>query len=1329
MVPSERPAAPDWRAAVACVAAMGPNGPVRGTAFLIDAQFAMTALHVVANRHSVPIEPYFGIELSFIGPNHHHVCAAEWIPEAADAHADWALLRLLTPLPPGLAEPLLLEELLAEDLEQREVSWRSLGFPDAKPDGIEVGGVVRSTSGSVNGCAALQLFSQEAAAGAGAPVSGLSGAPVIVDGAVAGLLRWATLDAAGQSVAGTLYACPTATIRAGLARLSNLSIAKSLRDRPCPYPGLVAFAREQASLFFGRNAEIDFLLRHLEKQHFLLVIGPSGSGKSSLVQAGLLAQLLPGLCAHTLRPGTDPVRALDELLGPNDQLLTTTAAKKQRVLLFIDQLEELFVYPPRAQQHAFCKRLQALRSDARCILILGLRADFFPDLMGSELWPVDPGQRLEVAPLRGQALLAAIAEPAARVGVQLELALQERLLADAADEPGVLPLLQETLVLLWRRRSGRRLTLAAYQSLGDTVTVWGGNASKHRSGLGVAIATHAESVLAELSIAQRRLARRIFLRLVLFGEGRANTRRQQALLALRAPEDDAALFDDVMRRLIEARLLTASAPLAVAQVGASLSAMQPQGGPEGPPLIDLAHEVLLLAWPRLSSWIDELRQAERTRRRLEDYAIEWQRLRQQGGGLLDAVEVREALDWLKSPDAQELGSSGEVRALIGASQEAQEQQEAERQAVLKREAEQEMALLRERARAQTRLWRAVTAVLAVAVCASGSLALWALRERRRAQHESAVAAAKARVATGRHLAVQARSQIGSSLDSALLLAVAAERIDSGPDTQGALLETLQHLPWLSRIVRTAERSVRAASAEKALSPDGKLQALGGQDSKVRLFDAQSGRPVSRPLEGHDNKVRAVAFSFDGRILASGSDDKSVRLWRVENGQPIGKLVRAEAFEVLDSSEWTDGNPLGVVAVQFSPDGKLLIAGMRDGSLQLWNLTTQSPLGPLLRGSQSAPLQVGFSENGSEIQSVHEDGMTLHLAVSGEPALQIARYVAPTALTAVATSSSGRYLAIGGESSTLLLFEVQSTSGLGPTLALSTPRPLVGPHGTISSLAFSPDGQFLVSANHDQTLQLWRIPEGTRIGEPLRGHTKEVSSVAFSADGKMLASGGWDDTVRRWNTSDGKPLGEALQGHDGPVTCVAWSPNGAFLISGGLDRTLQMWNARTGLPLEKPLFAHEQSLSTCIFSPDGRFFLTGGEDQTVRQWETSNRQPIGFPWNGTRGRPAALAFRPDGHWVVAASEDGHLQLWDVPTATALASGLYGHSAAATGVAFSADGRWLASVGRDHNLRVWSTDPLARQTGWVAQACKLAGRDLFPDERRRFHVPLTLSVCPQ
>jgi hypothetical protein len=448
-----------------------------------------------------------------------------------------------------------------------------------------------------------------------------------------------------------------------MARLRDLlqRDAPPVERLPCPYPGLLAFGPADAALFFGRDQETDDILRRVRQQNFLLVVGPSGSGKSSLVSAGVLPRLADDArwLVRTLRPdagamdwlagafGDEAASASANQLSASVDALLDTEPRAERLLLFFDQAETIFLLPSNEDRARFLALLDRLRRMDRCVVLLAMRADFYENLMTSVLWPLARGERVEIAPLGRAALHEAIVRPAAGVGVYLEPVLAERLLRDAGEEPGALSLVQETMVLLWERRTRRLLTVWAYEALGGQEPD-----GKGRSGLAVALATRADAALASLSPAQQAIARRIFVRLVQLGERRHDIRRPQAVGALRVRGEDPALFDATLRHLTNQRLLTTSADSEEATV-------------------ELGHEAMITHWPTLADWIDASRASELARRRIERDAADWLRNGRDAGELYrrrklaDARELAGGDEHELSQNAKSFLAAGRRRRLLG----------------------------------------------------------------------------------------------------------------------------------------------------------------------------------------------------------------------------------------------------------------------------------------------------------------------------------------------------------------------------------------------------------------------------------------------------------------------------------------------------------------------------------------------------------------------------------------------------------------------------------------------------------------------------------------
>lgn len=469
------------------------------------------------------------------------------------------------------------------------------------------------------------------------------------------------------------------------ARLAA-QLALAAAERPvvveCPYPGLRVFGPGDASntfhhpeLFFGREEEGRAIVERLRATRRVLLVGPSGCGKSSLVRArvlpvfaGAAEQVVgvrpagaPDAALRAALLALDPslARSIERYVGADDEQgrdeerarWQRWGAEAPRALLYIDPFEEVFVGTGPEAAHsreAFFARLAALWQVPGLSLLISMRADFTGDLMRSPAWPELKAHRVELDPLRGAGLRDAIVLPARHAGVHVEVDLVERLVREAERDRAseALPLLQVALEQLWQHRQWRYLSLESYADLVE------GN----QRGLDAVLSRYADRCLAELSEAQREVARRVFVELVILGEGRSDTRRRRSVTDLCGGGDDPQVVSSVLALLAERRLIS---------VGAEASSMPSQDAAapaEGEPArryADLAHDTLITGWPTLSSWLREHRDDLRTQRRLEDRAA--------SGGRLSWSELPEFtrwLSWLATPEGQAFKASERLRELV-----------------------------------------------------------------------------------------------------------------------------------------------------------------------------------------------------------------------------------------------------------------------------------------------------------------------------------------------------------------------------------------------------------------------------------------------------------------------------------------------------------------------------------------------------------------------------------------------------------------------------------------------------------------------------------------
>ncbi len=1051
---------------------------------------------------------------------------------------------------------------------------------------------------------------------------------------------------------------------------------------PCPYPGMRPYSADTATHFHGRSAEVDGLIGRLRAgERELYVIGPSGSGKSSLVAAGVLPRLARGVsglgsfAVRSMRPGERPTARLGEVLAapdtpegsetPGGELtapakaiaaLLAHRAQDACLMLVIDQLEELFTLASTGERAKFLDALRVLRAEPRCVLVLVLRADFYGALMDSPLWAELHGQlcRIDVAPLRGPALREAIERPARELGVSFEPGLVERLLGDAASEPGILPLLQETLSQLWDHQRQRRITLADYEALGE-----GG-----RSGLAVAISHRADATLRKLTAPQQTIARRILLRLVSFGEGRSDTRRQQPLSALRTA-DEAGDVDAVVQRLVDHRLLTIDEER-----------------------VDLAHEIMTTAWPTLAGWIETHRADEQRRRHLEAATARWVEHGSGARGLLDPIELADTEAWQQMEFARELGQSAEVAALVAASRAAHDQQRRRRRGLVWS------------AFAALAAFAAVVATLAIAARHQASEAEESRSKAEGSREKAEESRRKAEVSEreSRRLLVQSyleagwQQLLGGHPQKALPYLMAARQ--KGED--GALLRALIGTATrLLPLVPVLEHHAAVSSA--AFSPDGTRVVTASADGAARVWDAATGKLLATASE-HAGGVLGAVFSPDGGRFVTASLDHTARVWNAATGKPLtpplqhqGPVWKAafspDGTRVVTASDdrtariWdaATGRSLAaplqhrdvVWSAAFSPDGMRVVTASWDRTARIWDAATGSPLAAPLE-HQDWVWSAAFSPDGTRIVTASWDRTArIWDAATGKPLATPLRHQA--IVRSAAFSPDGTRVVTASSDKTARVWDAAT----GKLLA----APLAHP-GSVRSAVFSPNGIHVVTASYDKTARVWDAATGKPIGTPLQ-HQGAVNSAAFSPDGTRIATASLDHTARVWDVATGTLLATQLR-HQGGVHRAAFSPDGTRVVTASLDHTARVWDAATGKLLAPPL-EHRGWVRSAELNPDGTRVVTASADHTARIWDTATGRPLTAPLRHDAGVNRA-AFSPDGTRVVTASDDHTARIWAAATGKPLAAPL-DHRGSVWSAAFNPDGTRVVTASDDHTARIW------------------------------------------
>jgi WD40 repeat protein/DNA-binding SARP family transcriptional activator len=1035
-----------------------------------------------------------------------------------------------------------------------------------------------------------------------------------------------------------------------------------------PYKGLQPFSEADTADFFGREALTVRLIARLaepsETVRFLAVVGPSGSGKSSVVRAGLIPRLREGALPGSERwfivemhPGSHPFEELAEaLLRVADRRPRDLAGELARdregllraagellpgedgeLLLFVDQFEELFTLTASEEQRAaFLDALSTAASTpgSRLRVVITLRADFFDRPLLYRVFGDLLAERTEaVTPLSADELGRAIVGPAEGAGLSLEPALVADLVADTAQAPGSLPLLQYALSELFERRQGSTLTLESYRSIG---------------GVPGAVARRADQIVARLDHAGKEAARQVFLRLVTISEeGSADVRRRVLLAELTALDLSPSSAQRVLDLFGRHRLF-------------SFDRDPVSRGPT----VEVAHEALLREWSRLRGWIESAWEDVVMHRRLAAALGEWQTAGRDASSLLRGSRLDHFESWATtsgmSLTAEERSYLQASVALRTAELEAEEAQRA-REAALER-------------RSRFRL-RALAAVMALAAIIAGGLSLYAFDQQRQAEQN-------ARTATARELAAAAEASLERDPELAILLALEAVSITRNGDgtVHPEAEEVLHRAVGASRIVA----SVSGAGGSVAWSPDGEMVAVAGAEPTVELQPNASAEPTTitlydpagqliRSWEAGPAAVNGVRFSPGGAVLATAGDDGTIRLWNASTGELIQTLA----------------GPRGSVwGLSFSENEERVAGLWNNASALIWDL----PTGRLLRtidglGNQIDPAQrTAFSADGSQLAvAVMALSSTLVYDVStgervgtlspADPARD------PWGWSEVAWSPGGALLA-ASQGNFVRLYDGASLQYLY----------LLAEHtGWITRLDWSADGTRLLTASTDGTARVWRVDrEAARPLLTLSGHRIGVTGAAMAPDGQQVATADAEGTLRFWDVG---PSGDAewlnLPAEDVWIGTVLYGPDGGRILGSVPGGTASVWDAETGEQL-LTVAGHDPvpglglpGVAAVAVSPDGTLIATAGRDATVRLWSATTGDPVevihGEDW------VEDVQFSPDGRLLVVTGHDRNARLIDVATWQGVRS--LPHGAAVLSAKFSSDGGMLVTGSWDGTVRVW------------------------------------------
>ena len=1138
----------------------------------------------------------------------------------------------------------------------------------------------------------------------------------------------------------------------------------------CPFKGLASFEPVDAEYFFGRERLVAELVARLVGVGFLGIVGPSGSGKSSLVRAGLLPALAEGVLPGSerwrrvlLRPGERPLDELRRALvsGARDPLVEALGAlpPDERLLLAVDQLEELFTAcRSEAERTAFADTLARAAADpeGRAVVVVALRADFYARFAAYPgLAELLGANHVLVGPMQASELRRVVELPAGRVGLRVEPELADALVDDVEGEPGALPLLSTALLELWQKRQDNALTLAAYRESG---------------GVHGAVARLAEDTYARIPEERKPLVRAIMLRLVGEGEGDVPVRRRAPLaeLDLERNEDVA----DVLATLADSRLVTV-----------------------GEGSVEVAHEALLREWPRLRDWIEADAEGRRLRRHITQAATEWEADGRDQGELYRGARLAAALEWT-ADHALELNEL--ERDFVTESREISEQET-------------------KRARRTNRRLRALLAGVAVLLAAALAGGMFTIIQRGEARDAETAQLAQS---------LGAQALVEEDLDRSLLLARQAVAIDDSAQTRSYLFSDLLRASPAVGIMHGAAAANLLTGI--AVSPDGKALAVAGDDGGVLVFDARTFERIGEPVRG--GGAGSVAYSPDGATLAIGGEgyvrlvdaqtrerlaearigrrsasrmaftqdgERLVVLEAVEGGEarsarimirsaatlkPIGSPIKPPGFVGRYMSLWwTDNNfaltadgealvtasagelawwdlashrksrtieiPPGYRGLALSPDGRTAAIGL-DRAIRLIDLRTGAVHEATGAGAAGTN-QLLFSPDSRTVASTSFGG-TVTLWDAGSATARETLSGHSASVQQPVFSPDGETLYTASFDGTAIAWDLGGDRGLGRAFTFTDDGAAVDPGYEAHPGRFSPDGRLFAVGLKGDGIGLWDTSDLTETGPPLKT-VGEVKGLAFSPDGRTLAAVTLDGDATLWDvasrsqrrgpipvgsagwgasiSADGTTLatnsfardvtlvdvatGSTVGGYfsdEGDVVFSPTEPVVAFLGADGPE--VELWDVErhsriAGLPVDRGTF-----FASAAFSPNGRTLATGGLVPTVRLWDVDTGELIRELDQGSAGA-MTLDFSADGTMLAVSGFEGGAALWDVATGTQIGPRLKAGERRAA-IDLSADGRRLLLTHGDGHGAVYDVDP----ESWAQRACTVANRTLTPAEWEEF-----------
>jgi len=1058
----------------------------------------------------------------------------------------------------------------------------------------------------------------------------------------------------------------------------------------CPYQGLKHFDQDRSHFFFGRKEVVESIRRSLNHHNFVAVVGASGSGKSSVVRAGLLPMLADEegwQILDPIKPGDAPLlelrdtfksifknspkslSQLNKLIREGQgslQSLTEQLPGHSKYLLIVDQFEEIFtVCSNQEEQSRFIELIASISniSDSRLFVVITMRADFLEScLLYDSLTKLIQNQAIFIPPLTNDNLHEIIVKPAEVQQYKFEPKLLTDILQDVGGKSSILPLLQFSLTELWERRDRERHLLLQehYNEMGRVAGALDRHAEK------VYEYEEWKDISSTLlrSPLEKEWIKRIFLHLVRTNEGGKDTRKRQdrdALLSIINKDPNQRVeLNNLLGNLIDSGLLVSASGV---YENSTDGRNNPLGLARNVNTVELAHEVLIFGWKRFSGWLEESRHLRELRDKIEDAFQDWVKSSKKTEDLIAGsflLQIQDSFSDLKPDLSQEIkdfielsirsktkrfinSALSEINVLIALSRAQLSLNEQLISLMTALKASQKLTLIRQEIQEETfeeiedsleEVEKQLTDVLRQVV--SGI-------QERNCFH-------------GHNQKVE---DVIFSDTGKLVISAGADKSVKIWQFSGQLLKSLEgHSGWVNSISLSPESGgkflIASASSDKLI----KLWQVQSDEAKLEV-------ELFKDLKGHEGWVLDVCFSEDGKFLASAGREGQVRIW-----EPDGQCLKT----IQVSSQGSEAKEVWSIA--FSPDGRTLATACEDKTVKLWDL--EGNLLHVLEGHKHRVRTVSFSPNEDIIASGGDDSTVILWSADGKLLKRLTDFDGH--VNRVRFCKNSFTLATVSDDGTAKLFDLQ-----GHLLKV-----FKGHTSRVKSLNFSPDGKTLATASWDETIRLWSLDQ--RIHTVIRHHTDRVLDVNFSQDGERLVTASWDTSACVWDLNG--QLLHTLDAHIDKVNGANFSPDGKLIVTvaSSKDRTVKFWNADGSL--KKSLAGHKSYVRDPSFSHNGQLVLTAGGDKTIRIWTSSGEEyAILGGENGHTAEVRGVSFSPDDNWIVSGDKDGFIKLWTQNGN--LVYSFQAHKQEIWNVVFSpsfdSNGQLLiASASDDKTVKIWKFD---------------------------------------